>query len=395
MSYKGRFDIIGTTKVWLTLSCTVIGVGIIFMILNLASPQLNYGHTYPLKLGIDFTGGNVFKLVYSVKYTDVANIAGLQAEIHKDIDAMTSTIPLVQAGRNETGNLVIQIRTDASVTQSGKDADLKDHVLSIIQKENPGATLTDASEDYVGPVIGRELAYRGIMGLVLGSILILIYVSLRMYFDFAVCAVIALVHDVLVLCGTFAIVRLEIDSSFVAAVLTVVGYSINDTIIIFDRVRENTSLKKGMPFPDMVNLSLNQTMARSINTVLTTLLPLITLLLFGGPTIRNFILALFVGISSGAYSSIFNAAPLLVLWRARKRRKTLAAKELAFSTVGSSRSMSFKTKKPEPVKMSNDGSGSSSFVADAGDEYAGEGASSQKPTYGPGKSTKKKKKRKR
>ena len=390
MGDRNQIDIIGRTKLWFLLSGIVIGIGIIFMIINIASPELNYGHRYPLKLGIDFTGGNVYRLVYSPDFdTDIADKVALQADIHQRVDSMTRTIPLVQAGRNDTGNLVIQIRTDETVQETGKEDELKASVLSAVRDQIPDAEVIDESQDYVGPVIGRELAYRGIMGLVIGAILILGYVSLRMSFDFAVCAIAALVHDVLVVCGIFAIIRAEIDSSFVAAILTVVGYSINDTIVIFDRVRENTGLKKGMPFPEMVNFSLVQTLPRSINTSVTTLFPLIALLFFGGPTIKNFILALSVGVITGTYSSIFNASPILVAWRLSKKRKSLAAKELSFAgaTAGGG---AVKRVKSAPVTTAPD------VDKSLEDLEAEESAEDLRSLYGRGKGpVRKKKKRKR
>ncbi len=384
---ESKFDIIGRTKLWFTLSGIVIGIGLLFMIINTFSPQLNYGHHYPLKLGIDFTGGNVFQLVYDVRVgTDVTDTVSLVADIHQRVDSMTRTVPLVQAGKDMNGDLVIQVRSDETAKE--KEVELKTAVLEAVRKVKADAKLITESREYVGPVIGQELAYRGILGLVIGSLLILVYISLRMSFDFAVCAIAALVHDVLVLCGVFAVLRIEIDSTFVAAILTVIGYSINDTIVIFDRIRENTGLKKGMPYDKMVNLSLLQTMARSINTSGTTMLPLFCLLFFGGPTIKNFSLALLVGIFSGTYSSIFNASPILVAWRAARRRKSLAAKETAYGV------------KPahEPFRAK------ASRVPDETVNESLEALESAEPTieegprgpYGPGKgSDKKKKKRKR
>lgn len=385
MDDKRELNIIGKTKLWFMISGTVIGVGIIFMIINLMSPHLNYERNYPLKLGIDFTGGTVFKLVYNLDYdTEVTDTEGLVAELHDVVSALSVTEPLVQAGKNKAGNLVIQVRTDDTVKD--KETELKAKILEIVTRIKPDAELTDEDIAFVGPVIGRELAYRGITGLLIGGLLILLYVGVRMSFDFAVCAIIALFHDVLVLCGIFAIIRVEIDSSFVAAILTVVGYSINDTIVIFDRVRENMGLKKGVSFEKIVNFSLVQTLPRSINTSLTTMFPLLSLLLFGGPTIKNFALALLVGVISGTYSSICNASPILVVWRQKKKMKALAVKELAHGTPTSPSA----PKIGKPAKI----------LDDIGPEEALEKLEADDPeaksTYGTGKTgAKKKKKRKR
>jgi preprotein translocase subunit SecF len=211
---------------------------------------------------------------------------------------------------------------------------------------------------------------------------------MRMSFDFAVCAIAALFHDVLVLCGIFAIIQVEIDSSFVAAILTVVGYSINDTIVIFDRVRENIGLKKGMSFDKVVNFSLVQTLPRSVNTSVTTLFPLLSLIFFGGPTIKHFALALLVGVISGTYSSIFNASPILVTWRQSKRMKALAAKEMAHGAPA----VPSAPVKQEPREVLDDSEPEESLEA----LEASESEPETKPSYGAGKSkAKKKKKRKR
>ncbi len=151
----------------------------------------------------------------------------------------------------------------------------------------------------------------------IGLILILGYITIRLSFDFAVFAVIALFHDVLILVGVYALFNIEINSPFAAVLLTVVGYSINDTIVIYDRIRENMKVKRHLRFDRLVNQSLLETMARSINTSATTLLAIIALLVFGGVSLRTFMLGLGVGVLTGTYSSIFVASLLLVSWRMR------------------------------------------------------------------------------
>ncbi len=171
-------------------------------------------------------------------------------------------------------------------------------------------------------MVGAELRQAALKALILGAILILVYITIRYEFKFAVTSVLALLHDVVILSGFMAILQLQLDSSFVAVLLTVVGYSINDTIVIFDRIRENMKLHRRADFGATVNASLLQTMARSVNTVLTTLIPLACLAILGGSTIRTFAVALLIGIIFGAYSSICNASQLVVVWqRASDRRK--------------------------------------------------------------------------
>ena len=185
----------------------------------------------------------------------------------------------------------------------------------------------------VGPVIGAELAQKALQAIVIATVAIVLYIAYAFReipkpyssFKFGLSAVIALLHDVLVLVGIFSILghffNVEIDALFVTAVLTVIGFSVHDTIVVFDRIRENLR-KEGakVSFEQVVNDSLLQTLVRSLNTSLTALFVMLAIILFGGQSIRTFALALFVGILSGTYSSIFNAAPLLVIWENRSKK---------------------------------------------------------------------------
>jgi len=175
----------------------------------------------------------------------------------------------------------------------------------------------------VGPTIGSELIGRAFIAIALASVAILIYLTIVFRrvpnaFRYGVCAIIALIHDVLVVLGVFAILGFlfneEIDSLFITAMLTVIGFSVHDTIVVFDRTRENLMKRRFERFEDVVNYSVVQTLARSINTSITVMLTLFALFLFGGDSIRSFVLALLIGIFSGTYSSIFNASMLLVIW---------------------------------------------------------------------------------
>jgi preprotein translocase SecF subunit len=182
----------------------------------------------------------------------------------------------------------------------------------------------------VGPTIGRELLNRAVIAILAASAVILIYLTIVFRrvpnaIRYGVCAIIALLHDVLLVVGVFAILGLlfgtEIDALFVTAMLTVIGFSVHDTIVVFDRVRENIMRRRFERFEDTVNYSLVQTLARSINTSVTVLLTLFALYMFGGASIRTFVLALLIGITSGTYSSIFNASMLLVIWENREWRQ--------------------------------------------------------------------------
>jgi len=175
----------------------------------------------------------------------------------------------------------------------------------------------------IDAVIGKEMRQQAIIALILANIGMLIYITFRFEFKSAVAAVLALVHDVLIIISFYAIFHIPVDSTFIAVVLTIVGYSINDTIVVFDRIRENLKTMRKASFTDIANLSIMQTLARSINTSFTTLITITALFLLGGETIKDFSLALIVGIASGTYSSIFIATPLWEIFR--DRTKTVKA----------------------------------------------------------------------
>ena len=179
----------------------------------------------------------------------------------------------------------------------------------------------------VGATIGSELARDSIIALLLSWLAMILYVSYRFEFKFGVAGILALVHDVLIVVGIFSILRLEMDSSFVAALLTIIGYSINDTIVIFDRIRENLkTMKKGETLPELVDKSIWQTMSRTIFTSLTVLFATAALYFLGGETTKTFSMALLIGFIAGTYSTVFIASPVWLAWKERDERKRLEHK---------------------------------------------------------------------
>jgi preprotein translocase subunit SecF len=199
------------------------------------------------------------------------------------------------------------------------EGEVRQKVVAELSEKLGGAELLES--DTIGPVIGRELRTQAIWALILASAGIVIYVSFRFEFIYALAGVLALLHDAIITTGFIALLWRPTDVTFVAAILTILGYSINDTIVIFDRIRENlkkpgASKKK---FADLVNTSLWETMARSINTVLTVLVVVLALLIFGGETLKEFSLVLLFGFTIGTYSSIFVASPLVVMWEKGKK----------------------------------------------------------------------------
>jgi preprotein translocase subunit SecF len=206
---------------------------------------------------------------------------------------------------------------EANIQKSGDEffirtTELDQQQTSKITKglEAKFKNVTYQSAESVGATIGNELTRNAILSVLVAMALMLVYISFRFEWTFGLAAVLALFHDVLIVLGLFSIFQWQIDSAFIAAILTVIGYSINDTIVIFDRVRENLRMKKKDDIVTMLNKSIMQTLNRSINTVLTSLLPLVTLFLFGGSTIKIFVLALLVGFIFGCYSSICVASPI-------------------------------------------------------------------------------------
>ena len=283
-------DIVGRRNWYFLLSLAIILPGIISMAF------------FGFRLGIDFAGGDQYNLAFT---------RPVQASVvQKEMDTFNVEATVQQAGPN---GVLITTKPLSSAQETTIRADLA--------KKFP---LDPSKSSYaqVGPTIAKELVV-GSGGLIaIASILIVIYLSFRFNYKFAVCAILALLHDVFVLTGIYSILGKvfnlplgEINTLFVTAVLTVIGFSVHDTIVIFDRIRENLRQASRLTFEQNVNLSIIQSLARSLNTSMTVVFVLVALFLISPQNIKGFTLALLIGIVSGTYSSIFNASPLLVVWR--------------------------------------------------------------------------------
>lgn len=245
--------------------------------------------TRGLNTGIDFKGGTVLQMSLGAA-ADPANVREVLKGIGMD-----------KAEVQQSGDQYIIRTPELTQEQSGA-------LIGALKAQYPGAEYLSA--DTVGAVIGKELVKNAIWAVLLGCLAMLIYISFRFEWKFGVAAIAAEFHDVIIVLGLFSIFQWEINSAFIAGILTVVGYSINDTIVIFDRIRENLKSRRKEDFALLVNRSILQSLNRSINTVLTCVFALVALMVFGGVTIKYFVLAMLVGFLFGAYSSIFVASPI-------------------------------------------------------------------------------------
>lgn len=321
---KNIIDIIKYRWLWIGISLILVIPAIFFMGYSLAKY-----HT-PMKVGIDFTGGTLLQYGFEKKLSTLDITL-----IRDDLEKVGIENPVIQisqghvaAGANESSDLKAQKAKVKSIVSIRTRFLSSDKTNNEVAKAN--AALRQSYGNFIplqvtaiGPTLGKELFSNSLMGLMLAFAAIVGYLSFRFQLDYALFALIALLHDAIFVCGVFALLGIlfgtEIDSLFITAILTVMGFSVHDTIVVYDRIRENSRfLAKKMSFNDIVNASVNQTLARSINTSLTALLTLLALYFFGGATTKDFVLAMILGIVIGTYSSIFNASVLLAMWRSRK-----------------------------------------------------------------------------
>ena len=276
-------------------------------------------HT-PVKVSIDYTGGTI--LQYGINSTVTSDELGTLRKKLSDSGIKEPELQIINVNSNANSDIKSLISIRTPFIEAGSNVDKQ--ITSTVQSEFKNARLDQISS--VGPTLGKELFANSLFALGLALLGIIAYLTLRFQFDYALAAILGLVHDVIFVCGTFSILGLvcgvEVDALFVTAVLTVIGFSVHDTIVVFDRVRENLRYySKKMSFGEIVNFSVNQTLARSINTSLTTLLTLFALYFFGGVTTKNFVLAMILGIAIGTYSSIFFCTVLVDIWEEKKMCK--------------------------------------------------------------------------
>ena len=250
--------------------------------------------TKGLVLGLDFSGGTQIE----VGYDEPVNVS----LVREELESVGFENPVVVQFGAET-EVLIRL-------QGQPDQELAQEILAVLKSKDANVDLRRI--DFVGPQIGEELREDGGLGMLTALIIVMIYVAIRFQLKFSIGAVLALAHDVIITLGLFSLGRLEFDLTVLAAILAVVGYSLNDTIVVSDRIRENFRKIRNVPAVDVINESLSQTLWRTINTSLTTFLVLLALFFFGGELIHNFSIALMIGVGIGTYSSIYVAASLML-----------------------------------------------------------------------------------
>ncbi len=292
-----NFDFINKRKLAMIVSAVLILIG-------LASLVVKGGPNY----GIDFAGGTLVQ----VKFTSDTDAA----QIKQALDGLDLGNPVVQ--RFGDGKDEFLIRVEKS---SGELQGLSAQMLQALEAKYEQGNVEIRRVEMVGPQVGKDLRSKGLKAIFYAMLGILVYISWRFEFRFAVGAIIALVHDVLITLGMFSLFGKEIDLPIIAAFLAIIGYSLNDTIIVYDRIRENLGKHHKEGFPFIVNRSVNETLSRTLLTSGTTLLVVVALFVLGGGVIHNFAFAMLVGVLVGTYSSIFVASPVLIFWEERKAAK--------------------------------------------------------------------------
>lgn len=311
---KNAVHVVKYRVLWMCISAILLLPGIAAMVYSM----ITYPTHTPVKVGIDYTGGTI--LQYGTKETVSSDDLAKTRESLDKIGVTNAYLQVLNVNptqENDNIKSIVSIRTKFI----DEGSDLAAEITNAVQKEYKNAELVQVTS--VGPTLGKELFKMSILALALAIVGMILYISFRFKFEYAVAAILGLVHDVLFVVGIFSILgiycNVQVDGLFLTAILTLIGFSINDTIVTFDRIRENLRYYgKKMTYGEIVDASVNQTIARSVNTSLTAFITLAALYFFGGVTTKDFVLAMMIGVVVGTYSSIFFCSMLVDFWEERK-----------------------------------------------------------------------------
>ena len=307
-------NIVKKSGLWWGISGFAIAASIAAMAISFSS--LNA----PIRPGLDFVGGTRLQIERDCSVPGNCDEPIETADVREVLEEQNLSNSTIQLLGNDKH--ILSVRT------KNLDVDERTALQQALEAKLGKFDPTTTQIDTVGPTIGKELFVSGMLALIVSFFGIIVYLSVRFQFDYALFAIVALFHDVIITAGLFAILGLiaqvEVNSLFLVALLTIIGFSVNDTVVIYDRIRETIVNEPETPINEIVDSAVNQTLGRSINTTLTTLLPLLGIFLFGGESLKLFALALIIGFALGAYSSIFIASTLLAWWRNSKKDKAVA-----------------------------------------------------------------------
>ena len=310
---------------WMLLTTILLVPGIIAMIYS----SVTYANHAPLKVGIDYTGGTILQYGLEQKLNN-SDVTKTRNKLEK-VGIENPYIQILNVNNSQQENTKSNINSIISIRTKfiDKDSNTTEVITDQLKSEYQNPELISVSS--VGPTMGKELFKNSLIAVTLAFLGIVAYLSFRFRFDYALAAILGVFHDVIFVVGVFSILGLlynvQIDGLFITAILTVIGFSVHDTIVVFDRIRENLRYySKKMSFSEIINASVNQTLTRSINTSLTTLITLLALYLWGGVTTKDFVLCMILGIAIGTYSSIFFCSMLVDFWndKQQKQVKTVA-----------------------------------------------------------------------
>ena len=309
-----KLNVIKQRRLWWTISVVVILACAITMAISFAR------FNAPLRPSLDFVGGTRLQLELDCSVPGNCDQPIDIAEVREVMNA--------QGLGNSSIQVVGQQKHTLSVRTKALDVEQRTQLQSALSKAIGRFDPQSIQIDTIGPTISQELLTSGLLALIVSFFGIIVYLSVRFQFDYALFAIVALFHDAFITAGVFAVLGLvagvKVGSLFLVALLTTIGFSVNDTVVIYDRIRETSQQRSEDSIDDIVDDAVNQTLTRSINTTLTTLLPLLAIFLFGGETLQDFALALIIGFILGAYSSLFIASTLLAWWRERSASVAIA-----------------------------------------------------------------------